>query len=183
MNLDIFLDPETEEPLDYLIADGESQALNKVKIQYNSTPLPNHTISWKFKFWKYDTILITMDSSAQIIYNKSLWDLEDEEWEGVFNLSFEFADPDYEGTSDIQYGSITPTSQTNQNGIATSIFTAGTEAGFIEIWVCDNDFRIVERGSFHIRFPWRKGEKGQQKPSAPSGRGFPLAYKIVARFR
>ncbi|HOL35332.1 MAG TPA: hypothetical protein PKW86_05615 [bacterium] len=89
----------------------------------------------------------------------SFFDLTGEQQEDILNTTT----PDYEGTGEPPYGSITPNSTTDENGIATSIYTAGTEPGYIEFWVCDNDFKLSQRGSFIFILSWRKEHFGKEK--------------------
>jgi len=154
-NLEIFLDPETEQPLEYLIADGESQAMNKLKVEYNTTPLPNHTINWKFRFWKYETV----DNAAQNKYGVHFEELSASQQEEIFNTT----PPDYEGTDSSIYGTLTSSSTTDTDGIATSIYTAGTEAGFIEFWWEERSVKKAKRGSFFLLWPFGKDRWGKEK--------------------
>ena len=130
--LNIFLDPNTETPLEYLIADGESQAKNKIHISYDGENIPEHAINWSFRFWTFDTL------------GENFFDLTSEEQESVLNT----ASPDYEGTGASPYGSITSSSETNSSGIDSSTYTAGTVAGIIEIGAIDTHIYSIWRGSF-----------------------------------
>jgi len=146
--LNIFLDPNTETPLEYLIADGESQAKNKIHISYDGENIPEHTINWSFRFWTFDTL------------GEDFFDLTPEEQESVLNT----ASPDYEGTGTSPYGSITSSSETNSSGIASSTYTAGTVAGIIEFVAADTHINPIWRGSWitnRIIF-WRK-KQGKEK--------------------
>ncbi len=118
--------------MEYLIADGQSQAKNKIHISYNGTNIPGHTINWSFRFWTLDTL------------GEDFFDLTSEEQESVLNTTT----PDYEGTGASPYGSITSSSITNSSGIASSIYTAGTVAGIIEIKAGDAHINPIWRGSW-----------------------------------
>jgi len=48
------LDPITEEPLEVLYADGESQALVVLTLTYGLEPVAAHSICWAFRFWGDD---------------------------------------------------------------------------------------------------------------------------------
>ena len=77
--------------------------------------------------------------------------------EEIFNTT----KPDYEGTDSPIYGSITPVSQTDSSGIAKSIYTAGTEPGFIEFWYEERSIKESKRGSW--LWDWFTQEKGEKK--------------------
>lgn len=138
-----------------MIADGESQVKNKFILKYGSTPIQGHTINWKFKFWTLDTL----QQASQDQYGKDFYDLTVEEQESIFNTT----PPDYEGTGSSEYGSLTSSSITDSSGIATSIYTSGTEPGYIEFWAQDGNIRLAERGSFFLILPWLKHEKKKEK--------------------
>lgn len=128
---------------------------NKFILKYGSTPIQGHTINWKFKFWTLDTL----QQASQDQYGKDFYDLTVEEQESIFNTT----PPDYEGTGSSEYGSLTSSSITDSSGIATSIYTSGTEPGYIEFWAQDGNIRLAERGSFFLIFPWLKHEKKKEK--------------------
>jgi len=159
-DLSIFLDPEGE-PLDYLIADGESEAGNRLTVKCESTtpatPIPGHTINWQFRFWTIETL----EGASQEEYGRSFFDLDDDERKNLFTIT----PATYPwGTGMSPYGSITSSSITNSSGIASSIYTAGTVAGIIEIGAADTHIYPIWRGSWitdKIMF-WRK-KRGDQK--------------------
>ena len=150
-DFEIFLDPETEEPLDYIIADGKSKVMNRLKITYNSTPIPNHTIKWKFRFWKYETL----DNASLNKYGVHFDELSLQQQEDILNTT----KPDFEGTDSPIYGSITQTSKTDSSGIAKSTYTVGTEPGFIEFWYEERSIKESKRGSWLLDWLLRKREK------------------------
>ena len=125
------------------------------KFHYNSTPLPNHTITWKFRFWKYETV----DNAAQSKYGVHFDELSASQQEEIFNTT----PADYEGTHSDTYGSITSTSTTDSSGIATSIYTAGVEAGFIEFWYEDRSIKKAKRGSFLFEYAFGMDRFGEEK--------------------
>ena len=130
------LDPKIDEPVEYIIADGESQAKNKVKISYNNTPLPNHTINWKFKFWTWNTL----DDGAMTEYGLFFDQLDIDQQEYIFS----HYGPDYEGTGPSDFGEIEPNSTTDSSGIARSIYTIGVEGGYIEINATDHNILVFQ---------------------------------------
>jgi len=75
--------------------------------------------------------------------------------EEIFNTT----KPDYEGTDSPIYGSITPVSQTDSSGIAKSIYTAGTEPGFIEFWYEERSIKESKRGCWLLDWLLRKRER------------------------
>ncbi|HPP08726.1 MAG TPA: hypothetical protein PK303_06380 [bacterium] len=96
--------------------------------------------------------------ASQNKYGMSFFDLTGEQQEDILNTTT----PDYEGTGEPPYGSITPNSTTDENGIATSIYTAGTEPGYIEICAKDTNIKISERGSWLMK-ELEAAEKNKEK--------------------
>jgi len=55
------VDPDTGEPNEYLLADGESQCRVIVRLSYEGTGLEGHGLAWFFKFWRGDQNHLTDD--------------------------------------------------------------------------------------------------------------------------
>ena len=135
--LQIFINPETGEPLEYLEADGKSQVLNKLIVSYHSQGIPGHSITWTFRFWDKTTL----DSAAGGDFES----LSDAQKEAIFATT----NPDYEGNGPSDYGELTPlTSITDSSGMATAIYTAGTKVGYIEFQTADSNINPAKRGSW-----------------------------------
>jgi hypothetical protein len=137
-NYDCFLDPNNPtQRLDEL-TEGET-ALNRLTVTaYCENPIPGHTINWKFKFWTMDTL----DDAAIEEFEVSFDELDVEEQEYIFN---NYA-PDYEGNGPSDYGALTPHSDaTDSEGISESLYTAGSESGYVEIDATDFDIFVAER--------------------------------------
>ncbi|NLB78492.1 MAG: hypothetical protein GX796_06520, partial [Clostridiaceae bacterium] len=140
-----FLDPEAEEPkpkLEFLWADGESQALNRYIVKYNSTPIPGHVISWKFKFWTLQTL---NEAALEMTQNEEEPRFFDELTEEELDYLLDNCEPDYDGTGPSDYGQIESSSETDSNGIAESTYTAGFEAGLLEIIAENNNIYRAAR--------------------------------------
>jgi len=141
--LNAFLNPENpEQHLTVLWADGESQALNKYIVEYNSTPIPGHVISWKFKFWTLQTL---NEAALDMTQNEEEPRFFDELTQEEQEYLLDNCEPDYDGTGPSDYGQIESSSETDSNGIAESTYTVGTEAGLIEIIGENNNIYRVAR--------------------------------------
>ncbi len=167
MDLDIFLDPETEQPLEYLIADGESQAKNKVYLTFNNNPVSGREIEWLFRFWTIEQL----NEVSQEMCNKDFYDLDSQQQEYILSNISNFKAPKYVGSGPCEYGRITsfgkttPYGLTDENGQDTSIYRVGTIAGYVEIGVAENNIRLPhhsEWGWLDKLLEWLYGRKGEE---------------------
>jgi hypothetical protein len=120
------------------LTEGDT-ALNRLKVTaYEKSPLSGHTIEWKFKFWTMDTL----DDYAFVEYGVYWEDLDVDEQVYIFNNHA----PDYEGNGPSVYGQLTPSSDvTDSEGLSESLYTAGSECGYVEIYAIDTKINVLLR--------------------------------------
>jgi len=119
-----FEDPITGEPVYWLYADGQSQCKVILSMTYGGVAVAGHDVAWTFKFWDAETDP-SMDPEPT---------------------------PEYEGTGEPPYGWVSPTGgQTDQEGLADTIYTVGTVGGSIAFIATDNSVYVKEQAGSQAR--------------------------------
>lgn len=107
-----FVDPQTEEPVWDMVADGESEVKVRLFLTYKGEPVAGHRIIWDFSYWESG--------------NPHVWDEEYADYQS--------------GSGEDPYGCIDRTEQTtNANGVSYTIYTAPYVPGWILFHVQDED--------------------------------------------
>ncbi len=111
------VDPETNQPLQYFIADGESESKVRVHLTHGGANVPDHTLQWRTWFWLSDNQ--HMGDEAQADYQA--------------------------GTGEAPYGSITPAEgATGADGIAFTVYTSSTVAGYVRFKAYDQSVYVEQ---------------------------------------